>query len=599
MRLLQRLFGICFVMAGVLVLGAGLFWYFDYRSMLVAPPDAPVPTLSDRAYVHTGGGGALVVEASNFHDAIRSLGFAHALNHAWTMAIWRQAASGQLSEWLGGPALAADRLTRQLDLANLAQTSAHDLTVEDRRFVEAYTEGVNAAWPLAINKDEFLMLGVEPAAWEPWHVLSVERLLAWLSEPALTGCLPDLELCLGDQALRAILHLHGFEYSVAWQRSGGDRTILYQRHVTGAYARPVFQEVTLQISGWQPIRGASIVGTPFFPAAFSDSSAWAILLSSPRTLVAASDADLQFARITSAGTNEHLTTFSRAQGQLSVGRSGRALTWSGLLPNTDIGAWRALLLRQPASFALLRGDGIHADARQHITVSGQPRVQHSQERGVLIGNSEDANGVAAFIESRVDSVPQIEFWTRDLQSQWSATALAARLRTVEATPSVATALAYLENWDHEYQSYSIGATVFSEWMRSHAPDPSEALKMAVMRLTQRLGPDQSQWRWDRLHTEQRYFVLPQSLQVKHFAPLSWPGRGHSTTLVWGGESVGGDPVPPAAWEMWMDLTPAAPVYVRRRQFDFSVPLGRSIAEAADPIIFGLPTVTRRSTVLYP
>jgi len=594
-----RLFGIGCVMAGVLVLGAGLFWFYDYRSTLVAPRDARVPALSDRAYVHAGANGALVVEATGFHDAIRSLGFAHALNHAWTMAIWRQAATGQLSRWLGGPALSADRLTRQLGLADLARTAANGLSVEDRRFLDAYTEGVNAVWPLAISKDEFLILGVEPAAWEPWHVLSIERLLAWLSEPTLTSCLPDSDLCLGDQALRRILHLHGFEYSVAWQRTGGNRSVLYQRHVTGAYARPVYQEITLRIAGWQPIRGASIIGTPFFPAAFSDSSAWALLLSSPRILGAAVDADLQSARITTADANEHLTTFRRAQGRLSIGRSGRALIWSGLLPDTDIGAWRALLQRRPASFTLLRGDGIHADARQQITVSGQPLVQHQHEQGVLIGNSADAEAVAAFIDSRIDSIPQIEIWTRDLQSRWSATALSSRLRTVEPAPSIATALNYLENWDYEYQSYSIGATIFSEWMRSHSPDTAEALTMAITRLTHRLGPDQSQWRWDRLHTERRYFVLPQSLQVDHFAPLTWPGRGHSTTLIWGGENVDGEPVPPASWEMWMDLMPSAPVYVRRRQIDLSVPLGRSIAEAATPIIIGLPTATRRSTVLHP
>ena len=603
MRIGQRLL---ILLCGVLVtagIGAGLFWNYAYRSQIIPPKQDVLPSLTAPAFVHSGSNGATLLEAENLHDAIRALGYAHALKHPWTMAVSRQAATGQLSAWFDVEALASDQLARQLGFRELAETALKELPAEDHDFLEAYVDGVNAAWPMAKSRAEFLLLELDPPAWEMWHILAIERLLAWLSEPVLEGCLPEMTLCLADRTLRTVLHVHGFEHSLAWVMSGGDRTVFYQRHITGAAASPVYQEITLRIAGWQPIRGASIIGTPFFPAARSDSSAWALLPSSPRSLIDSTSYEPEFARITAASGNEHLISYSRTDSLLSIAGQNSALKWHGLLPQTDLGAWRALLERAPANFKLLRGDGIHVDAHQNLRVSGRPHVHASSQRGLLIGNRPEAESIAEYIRTSIDPTPNVEIWTRDLRSSWSAAILPDLLSSIE-TPAaenqaMETAVAYLQNWDHQYQGFSIGATIYSEWMRTRAPDPQVALTQAVDQLTRRFGPVQSSWRWDRVHSEQRFFILPSSMQIGQFAPLSWLARGHSTTLVWGGETMTGEAVPPASWEMWMDLSPSAPVYIRRRHIDLSIPLGRSIAEAAVPVVFGIPTATRHSTTLIP
>lgn len=598
-RILILLCGIL-VMAGI---GSILFWTYAYRSQIRPPKDSVLPSLNAPAFVHIGLNGAIVLEAESFQDAIRALGYAHTLKHPWTMAVWRQAAIGQLSAWFDVQTVASDRLARQLGFNELAAISLEGLPEDDRAFLEAYVDGVNAAWPMAKTRAEFLLNELDPPTWETWHILAIERLLAWLSEPALEGCLPEMTMCLGDQALRKVLHVQGFEHSLAWVMSGGDRTVFYQRHITGASASPVFQEITLRIAGWQPIRGASIIGTPFFPAARSDSSAWALLPSSPRFLIDSTTYDPNFVRITAASGEEHLVSYNRTDSLLAIGRQNSALKWHGLLPQTDLGAWHALLKREPATFTLLRGDGIHVDADRKLRVSGHPNVHLSSQRGLLIGNRPEATSIADYIFTSIDPTPNVEFWTRDLRSSWSAAILPDLLSSIEAPAAekqaVQTAVAYLQNWDHQYQGFSIGATIYSEWMRVRAPDPQIALTRAVDQLTRRFGPVQSSWRWDRMHSERRFFILPSSLQIGPFAPLSWPAKGHSTTLVWGGETITGQAVPPASWEMWMDLSPSAPVYIRRRHIDLSVPLGRSIAEVADPVVFGIPTATRHSTTLIP
>ena len=595
------------ILAGTAALGVALVivlvWYYAYRTHHIPPKAGEIPTLTAPAFVHSGANGAVVVEAEDFHDAIRGLGYVQTLHHAWTLASLRQAALGRLAEWFDSDALTADNLVRQLGFGPMAEATASALSTEDRAFLTAFTDGINAAWPRATSRGEFLLFDAVPEPWQIWHVLAVERLYAWLSEPAITNCGPEVLLCEQDQALRDLLKVYGFEHSLAWLSSGAGRTVLYQRHILGASARPVFQEVTIRIAGNQSIRGATLVGLPFFPAGASDSSSWALLLSSPKTIVPAEPSAHRFDRGIDASGNEYLTTFSRTERQLILGDSHEALTWAGFGPGTDAGAWRALLRRKPPRFTLQRGDGIVVDHLQTWIVAGNPQIREPLDDGILIGNSPDAAGIAAYIRTRIEPVPSVELWIRDLYSTLSAQRLPVMLDSLAPTqsvgPTVATALAYLENWDYRYQGYSIGATIFAEWSRHVDTDSTEALTRAVAELTRRFGPDQSAWRWDRQHTEHRYFILPGKLQTGRYAPMSWPGHGHSSTMVWGGETSSGEEAPPVSWEMWKDLSPAAPVYVRRRHIEIFGPLGRYIAEQGSPTVFGLPTMTRHITRLSP
>ncbi|MFQ5572081.1 MAG: penicillin acylase family protein, partial [Rhodothermales bacterium] len=155
-----------------LLAGGGLIWYLAY-GVKAPPPERRILEGLD-APVEIGWGPELSIHARHLNDAIRALGYAHGRERAWSVILWRQAATGRLSEWFGGPTLELDRLARHLGLATLARTSFDALEAEDKALIEAYSEGLNVALmsPEGKLQQELVLLGLEPEPWQPWHTLA-------------------------------------------------------------------------------------------------------------------------------------------------------------------------------------------------------------------------------------------------------------------------------------------------------------------------------------------------------------------------------------------------------------------------------------------
>ena len=124
-----------------------------------------------------------------------SLGYLHARERFFQMELGRRAGAGRLAEIFGESALDNDRKMRTLRLAASARRQSALLSPEERRVLEHYAAGVNAA----INRfgkwisPESWLLGVEP---EPWQV-----------EDSLTiGLLMQLDLswAMGEELKRAV-----------------------------------------------------------------------------------------------------------------------------------------------------------------------------------------------------------------------------------------------------------------------------------------------------------------------------------------------------------------------------------------------------------
>ena len=123
------------------------------------------------------------IAAATLTDAAAALGVAHARDRLFQMEMMRRAASGTLSELVGGATLPLDKLTRTLALRRQAEADLPRLPPVTRALLEAYAAGVNAwtsrrgRWASA----EFVAIG-PPAPWTPVDSLLWGKLMAlWLS----------------------------------------------------------------------------------------------------------------------------------------------------------------------------------------------------------------------------------------------------------------------------------------------------------------------------------------------------------------------------------------------------------------------------------
>ncbi len=165
------------------------------RALVVKGIDGAVEILRDRH-------GVPHIFAESLDDATFALGFMHAEDRLWQMDMRRRAARGRLAEILGPGALPSDRKVRTLGLAALVEAEYAALSLDAKRAVDAYADGVNA-W-LAANSSplppEFLYLGYRPGPWQTsdsllWTKLMALRLAGnqseeWLREALLARLSP-------------------------------------------------------------------------------------------------------------------------------------------------------------------------------------------------------------------------------------------------------------------------------------------------------------------------------------------------------------------------------------------------------------------------
>lgn len=322
LRFVQLLVGL------VVVALAAAFTLYLSHAPLAAPATSAIDGLAAPARVDWfDRERPLVVEATSEADAMRALGYALAIEDAWSMLVWRQAARGRLAEWLGPSVLPQDRHVRLLGIARGADSAAARLDDATHARLDAFCDGINAAFATRpVERDaQVALLGVDVDPWTIADVVAAERLAAWLSGEMPASPFPSVPLdavASADARLRDLLATDGLAHSRAWtfvgpdpdapsltanvvpssdtmaasQRAALDRTPvdttdggpgeirrLVATYVTGQQATPFLRAAEVRVAGQASRLLLLLPGTPFPVAGAhladdgSATDAWAVL----------------------------------------------------------------------------------------------------------------------------------------------------------------------------------------------------------------------------------------------------------------------------------------------------------------------------------
>ncbi len=560
------------------VMGSAV-WFFAYG--IDRLPDARVaaPGLRAPVQVSYSESGAPIIEAANEPDAYEALGYVHGAERGFMACFWRQAASGGLSQWLGASVAPSDELALRLALEPGARAAYRTLPPEEQALLAAYARGMNAALSARAVRlsDEFSAFQVDPAPWEPWHALLIERLWAWLStapppfdHPARRS--PDVRAFLAaDSLLRSLVHVHGAENSLVWAFRDSAGVRLYQRHVQGSGAAPLYQTLVLR-QGDRATAGSTLPGLPAFIAGVRGDRAWGVLPGGAYTLTRAAFDSTAFRRVYSRLTDrdgaERLVSTWRSADALAFapeagppGRPKRAapapadtaradslrlqtppdsaaaprdstwvLRWEALSGPSDFSVWRALPEGGPPEFRLFEPAGAALTRDGAVQAWGPEALRRETPGGFILSRSPWLPYVAAALDSLAAPGAAFETLRDETYSAWAAALAPSMTASVDSVaaqdPAVAAALEYLRNWDYRYTRISIAAAIFDRWVARYQAStgryPAAAvpdtvffesarryllLKQVVGQMRADYGDDMSQWRWGETNPDVRRFLL--------------------------------------------------------------------------------------------
>lgn len=182
--ILKWLLRIGIVAIGLAIASAFLVYFLLARSLPdyaatheVNGINGPVEIVRDRyAIPHIFGG--------TDDDVFFGLGFAHAQDRLWQMALLRRTAYGRLSEIFGPQTLAVDRMMRVFDVHALSVKAFDEQDTPTQSALNAYAQGVNA-WLRIVDQSflqstapEFLFIDSNIRPWEPFDSLAILNLQA-------------------------------------------------------------------------------------------------------------------------------------------------------------------------------------------------------------------------------------------------------------------------------------------------------------------------------------------------------------------------------------------------------------------------------------
>ena len=154
----------------VLVVAGVAFW--GYRQVTgslpqldgqIACADLTAPVIVERDAM-----GIPTIRAANRLDLAFATGFVHGQDRFFQMDLLRRNSAGELAELVGSAALDHDREVRVNRFRDVARRVLEQGDSADRELLEVYAKGVNAGLAsLRVKPFEYLLLGAEPAPWQP------------------------------------------------------------------------------------------------------------------------------------------------------------------------------------------------------------------------------------------------------------------------------------------------------------------------------------------------------------------------------------------------------------------------------------------------
>jgi penicillin amidase len=171
---------IVLVAALIMVLIVALYWLI-YRPLPEISGTVRVKGLRDKMEVIRDRWGIPHIYAENEEDLFFAQGYVHAQDRLWQMEFHRRLASGTLAEIVGGMALEVDRFARIIGFRRAAQADLALLDEQTRRYLEAYSQGVNTF--IEIHRSrlplEFTLLRHKPAPWSLLDITAFGKFMGW------------------------------------------------------------------------------------------------------------------------------------------------------------------------------------------------------------------------------------------------------------------------------------------------------------------------------------------------------------------------------------------------------------------------------------
>lgn len=162
--------------------GIAFYWTFykplpDYEETIV------LNGLNDAVDIHWDEFGVPHIYAQDEQDLYYALGYVHAQDRLWQMTLTQIMAEGRFAEFFGEDEelIQLDKYQRTLGFWKIAQQLVDTLGQDERRVLNAYSNGVNAFIDNNSNRlpVEFSLAEVEPLEWTPVRSLAVSRLMGW------------------------------------------------------------------------------------------------------------------------------------------------------------------------------------------------------------------------------------------------------------------------------------------------------------------------------------------------------------------------------------------------------------------------------------
>jgi penicillin amidase len=180
------------LLAVIILLSGGGFAY--YLSIVNSPQPQVAGSLQAKGLnagveIIRDGQGIPHIYAKNMHDLYFAQGYAQAQDRWWQMEFFRKTCGGRIEELTGKKAslVNTDIYLRSLGLYEVCKKEYEMYTPEERAFLDAFTEGVNAyisgrsPGQLSVNYSILSLTGakakVEP--WTPLDTLAMAKLMAW------------------------------------------------------------------------------------------------------------------------------------------------------------------------------------------------------------------------------------------------------------------------------------------------------------------------------------------------------------------------------------------------------------------------------------
>ena len=113
------------------------------------------------------------IRARDRYDLFFAQGFVEASDRGFQLDLLRRFVYGELAEVLGRPALSSDEESRVVPVRNLVARQWQLLGTNDKLVLQAFTDGVNAAFAREPAPVEFRILMYKPKPWRPEDSLAV------------------------------------------------------------------------------------------------------------------------------------------------------------------------------------------------------------------------------------------------------------------------------------------------------------------------------------------------------------------------------------------------------------------------------------------